>query len=167
VLTICRERFSPAAFSCQEQPMHSPCRIALAVICVATFAACEQAPNVVLSPTASIAGTPASNLEVSPSDHWGALPQPLLATNAAQESGFACGLGPFGVADRSHATQSASGNQTLVCQGQAAATVVLPDKAQIFEGFGCALHFDGTITTRSKLVFTPSGHLTLTCHGKK
>jgi hypothetical protein len=147
--------------------MHSPCRIALMVICVSTFAACEQAPNVVLSPTASMVTAPTAHFEVSPSDVWGALPQPLLATQAAQESGFACGLGPFGVADQSHATQSSSGNQTLVCHGQADATFGLPDRAQIFEGFACGLHFDGAITYDSKLVFTPSGHLTLTCHGKK
>jgi hypothetical protein len=147
--------------------MHSPCRIALVAVCIWTFAACEQAPNTVLSPTPSVMAAPTSSLEVSPSDQWGALPQPLLATNADQESGFPCGLGPFGVADRSHATQSSSGNQTLVCQGQAAPTFVLPDTAEILEGFRCALHFDGTITTLSKLVFTPSGHLALTCHGQK
>ena len=147
--------------------MHSPSRIALVVICVSTFAACEQAPNLVLSPTASVAPAPTSNLEGSPGDYWGAVSQLVLATKAAQVSDFVCRLGPFGIADQSHATRSRSGNQTLVCHGRAAATFVLPDKTQILESFPCALHFDGTITTRSKLVFTPSGHLTLTCHGKK
>jgi hypothetical protein len=147
--------------------MHPPSRIALVAICVATLAACEQPPNLVLSPTASVDPAPTSNLEVSPSDYWGAVSQGLLATKATQVSDFTCRLGPFGIADQSHATRSRSGNQTLVCHGRAAATVVLPDKTQILEGFPCALHFDGAITTRSKLVFTKSGHLTLTCHGKK
>jgi hypothetical protein len=96
------------------------------------------------------------------------MPAQLLATTkASQQSGFVCRLGPFGIAEQSHATRSASGNQVLVCHGKADVTFVLPKKAQILEGFACALHFDGTITTRSKLVFTPSGHITLTCHGKK
>jgi hypothetical protein len=148
--------------------MHSPCRIALAVILGATLAACEQAPHSVLGPTPSVAAPPTLNVELSPGDYWGAMPERRLAmAKASQQSGFACRLGPFGIADQSHATRSASGNQTLVCHGQADATFVPPEKAQILEGFACALHFDGTITTRSKLVFTPSGHITLTCHGKK
>ena len=147
--------------------MHSPSRIALVAICVSTLVACEQSPSLVLSPTASVAPAPTSNLVVSPSDYWGAVTQLLHATKAAQVSDFACRLGPFGIADQSHATRSRSGNQTLVCHGRADATLVLPDKTQILEGFPCALHFDGAITTRSKLVFTKSGHLSLTCHGKK
>ncbi len=147
--------------------MHSPCRIALAVICISTFAACEQAPHSIVGSTPSVVAAPALNLELSPSDYWGALPPPLLAAKTAQESDFQCRIGPFGIAFQSHATRSASGNQTLVCHGQADATFALPKKAQVLEGFACALHFDGTITTLSKLVFTPSGHLTLTCHGKK
>src|SRR5688500_9566601 len=122
--------------------MHSPSRIALVAICVSMFAACEQSSNPVLGPTASVAPAPASNLEVSPGDSWGAMSQGLLVTKATQVSDFTCRLGPFGIAEQSHATRSRSGNQTLVCHGRAAATFVLPDKAQILEGFPCALHFD-------------------------
>ena len=146
--------------------MHSPSRIALVALCVSVFVACEQAPKSVLGPTASVIAAPTSHLEVSLSDEYGALPQRLVASRASQESDFGCRLGPFGIADQSHATRAASGNEILVCQGEADATFVLPDKAEIIEGFACALHFDGTITTDSRLVLTPSGHVTLTCRAK-
>jgi hypothetical protein len=83
--------------------------------------------------------------------------------SAQQESGFSCGLLGFGTTQQSHATMSASGNQSLHCSGE---TPLQPDRAVIIEGTPCLLHFDDEVTSDSRLVITPSGNVILTCHFK-
>jgi hypothetical protein len=140
------------------------CRsLGVALVAVSLFAACEQAPRSIVGPTA-ITGA-AFNSEGSAEERWGSLGQGVMHS-AANESGFVCALGPFGRADDSHATISNSGNETVVCSGKTAAS---PDQAQLIEGFPCSLHFgDGDpttpdVTTDSRAVVSPSGHVTLVC----
>lgn len=79
---------------------------------------------------------------------------------ASQSSGFFCALGPFGVAEQSHSVISASGNESMVCNGMASAPA--PEQALILNDFPCVL-LSGAVTTDSHFVFTPSGHATLSC----
>ena len=116
-----------------------------------------------VGPTGASAGSQAQQ----PSENgWGSSRSHGDRHSASNESGFFCALGPFGAADDSHATMSASGNETVVCTGKTAAA---PDKAEHVEGFPCLLHFgDGDpgtedITFDSRAVVTPSGHVTLVC----
>src|SRR5688572_6935529 len=62
--------------------MHSLSRIALVAICVSTFAACEQAANSALGPTAiPLASTPA-HVEASPTAEFGARTQGVQDSTA-------------------------------------------------------------------------------------
>lgn len=135
---------------------------ALALLAVSVFTACEQAPRSLVGPTATInAGSQAKKS----GNEWGARSQGSKPS-ATNDSGFACALGPNGQADKSHATRSASGNETVVCTAK---TEAAPEKAEQIEGFPCLLHFgDGDPTTPditfdSRAVVTPSGHVTLVC----
>lgn len=136
---------------------------ALALLAVSVFTACEQAPRSLLGPTAAISA--GSQAKKSDNNQWGARSQGSK-TSAANDSGFVCALGPYGPAEKSHATKSASGNETVVCTGK---TEAAPEKAQHIEGFPCLLHFgDGNpatpdFTSDSRAVVTPSGHVTLVC----
>ena len=137
-----------------------------ALVAVSSFTACEQAPRSLLGPTASVS---AGRHAVSDADNWGARGKGVTRS-AANDSEFFCALGPYGAADKSHATISNSGNETVVCTGQAP---VAPDKTLKVEGFPCALHFgDGDpatpdVTFDSRAVVTPSGHVTLVCQSQK
>ena len=93
---------------------------------------------------------------------FGSLTQGVMHS-AANDTGFPCQFGPFGVAEHSHATISNSGNQTLHCSGRVAGT---GERVEA-EGFPCPLHYEGAITTDSRLFITPSGQAHLMCKGKK
>ena len=161
--------------------MYPPHRIRLGVavlFLLPLFTACEQARITVTSPSAiesaaggRVTGT-VEDIWTSPSDVWGAAAESLLRS-AENEAGFTCNLGPFGVADNSHATMSSSGNETVVCSGDAAPGVVRPGSALILDGVPCLLRYgpDGDprspdVTFDSQVVFTPSGHVTLVCKSK-
>lgn len=138
------------------------CRAGAAIIIVSAFTACEQAPRSMLGPTAAVS---AGRHADTSNERWGAEGKGVKQP-AANDSGFACFLG--GVpAENSHATISASGNETVVCTGD---TPLRPDHAEHLE-FPCLLHFgDGIPGTPdfgsdSQIVVTPSGHVTLVCKG--
>jgi hypothetical protein len=143
--------------------MHHTFRFGLVLVLICLGGGCQQTPRSALGPSA-IGGT-ALNVEGSSEGAWGSRGHGVMHS-AANESGFTCGLGPFGPADDSHATISDSGNETVTCSGKTSASV---DKTQIMEGFECLLHFgDGDPTTRdvtfdSRAVINPSGHVTLVC----
>lgn len=137
--------------------------LGVAVAVISFFTSCQQAPKSLVGPTGASAG---SQAQQPPENGWGSSRSHGDKHAAANESGFFCALGPYGAADDSHATMSASGNETVVCTGKTAAA---PDKAETIEGFPCLLHFgDGDpgtedITFDSRAVVTPSGHVTLVC----
>lgn len=141
------------------------CRAA-ALVVVSSLTACEQAPRALLGPSAAVSA--GRHADTDSDVRWGSNGQGVMHS-AANESGFVCSLGPFGSTDNSHATISNSGNETVVCTGQAP---VAPDKTQQLEGFPCGLHFgDGDpstpdVTFDSRAVITPSGHVTLVCESK-
>lgn len=142
--------------------------VGAAVAVVAFFTSCQQAPRSVVGPSLPglSAGTQAQKSSTPPG--WGSRSQGDKHS-ADNESGFFCALGPYGEAEKSHATRSASGNETVVCTGK---TEAAPDRAEKVEGFPCLLHFgDGDpatedITFDSRAVVTPSGHVTLVCKSK-
>jgi hypothetical protein len=138
-------------------------RLGVAVAVVSFFTSCQQSPRALVGPTGASAGSQAQQ----PSENsWGSSRTHGDKHAASNESDFFCGLGPYGAADSSHATMSASGNETVVCTGKTEAN---PDRAEKIEGFPCLLHFgDGDpgtedITFDSRAVVTPSGHVTLVC----
>ena len=102
-----------------------------------------------------------ATLDLSADEVFGSLTQGV-SHSAAQESGFPCQLGPFGIAEHSHGVVSDSGNQTLHCSGKTALT---GERLEL-EGFPCLLHFDGEVTTDSRLSINPSGHANLFCQSK-
>ena len=137
--------------------------LGVAVAVVSFFTSCQQAPSSLVGPTGAKAGSQAQK----PSGNgWGSARTDGDKHSASNGSDFFCALGPYGAADSSHATMSASGNETVVCTGK---TEAAPDKAEKIEGFPCLLHFgDGDpgtedITFDSRAVVTPSGHVTLVC----
>ena len=141
-------------------------RFGAAFAIVSALAACQQAPSSLVSPTATNAGSQAQKAD---DGNWGARDRDLKSS-ADNASGFDCLLGPYGFADESHATRSASGNETVTCHGKTAAA---PDSAQHIEGFPCLLRFGGDgdtktedITFDSRAVVTPSGNVTLVCKSK-
>ena len=93
---------------------------------------------------------------------FGSLTQGVMHS-AANDSGFPCQFGPFGVAEHSHATISNSGNQTLHCSGKTAFT---GERVEL-EGFPCLLHYEGAVTTDSRFTINPSGQAHFMCQGKK
>ncbi len=140
--------------------------LGVAVAVVSFFTSCQQSPTSLVGPTGASAGSQAQK----PSENsWGSSRTHGDKQSASNESDFFCALGPYGAADNSQATMSASGNETVVCTGK---TEAAPDKAQKLEGFPCLLHFgDGDpgtedITFDSRAVVTPSGHVTLVCKSK-
>lgn len=134
-------------------------RAGAVIFIVSAFTACEQAPRFMLGPTAAVTAGRHANTS---NERWGAEGKGDKRS-AETESGFDCFLA--GVqAENSHATLSASGNETVTCSGD---TPSRPDHAEHFE-FPCLLHFgDGDTTTpdfgESKITVTPSGHVTLVC----
>ena len=137
--------------------------VSAAVVVAWTFTSCQQAPTSMVGPTAAISAV--SQAQKLDGNEWGSRDHGEKHS-AANETGFFCNLGPYGAAEESHATLSASGNETVVCSGKTAAR---PDKVEKIEGFPCLLHFgDGDpgttdITFDSRAVVTPSGHVTLVC----
>ena len=119
----------------------------------------QRAPRIALV-TFFLVGSFAA-LDLSADEVFGSLTQGV-SHSAAQESGFPCQFGPFGTAEHSHATVSSSGNQTLHCSGKTAFT----GEHFELEGFPCPLHFDGAVTTDSRLSINPSGHANLFCKSK-
>jgi hypothetical protein len=138
-------------------------RVTAIVVAVLATTACESPPQTMLSPTASAPPAPVSA-------HLGSTPlfralNKTDGSSATQESGFQCGLLMFGSTEQSHATRSASGNETLHCSGET--PVPPPGGATVIEGTPCVLHFSREVTTDSRLVITPSGRVILTCKSQR
>ncbi|NIM49029.1 MAG: hypothetical protein GTO22_07190 [Gemmatimonadales bacterium] len=108
----------------------------------------------------------------------GALLSAAHDTRAAVDKDFGCYVPHVGLAAKSHATVSASGNQQLTCR---ATTTSPPADHGSFQAdaFVCKMRFDDgagadVFATDSKLVITPlpesaagEAQATLTCHYKK
>jgi hypothetical protein len=92
---------------------------------------------------------------------YGSLTQGVMHS-AANDSGFPCQFGTFGIATHSHATISDSGNQTLHCSGKTAFT----GEPVELEDFPCPLHYEGEVTTDSRFSINPSGQAHLMCQSK-
>ena len=92
---------------------------------------------------------------------YGSLSQGVMHS-AANDSGFPCQFGMFGIATHSHATVSNSGNQTLHCSGK---TEFTGERFEL-EGFPCPLHYEGEVTLDSRFSINPSGHAQLMCQSK-
>jgi hypothetical protein len=92
---------------------------------------------------------------------YGSLSQGVMHS-AANDSGFPCQFGTFGIATHSHATVSDSGNQTLHCSGK---TAFKGERLEL-EGFPCPLHYEGEVTLDSRFMINPSGHAQLMCQSK-
>jgi hypothetical protein len=135
----------------------------LAGVFVLTLSACEHSSVAVVGPSMNVPSLSATGLESSAEGMWGVTATGVVRTGG-QQTDFTCFLGPFGVAERAHFTVSASGNASLVCSGKV--TAAPPDKAIEFAAFPCALP-SGDVTIDSRAVFTPSGHVSLTCQAKK
>jgi hypothetical protein len=135
--------------------------VALCGVMIGVLGACAQAPPSPLAPSAA-SGAGAAHLTADADARWGAVASGLR-TLTADDADVPCALGRFGLAERSHFVSTPSGNETLVCTGS---TPVASEKgATHLTGFLCMLP-SGTVTTDSRLVLTPSGHVTLTCKSK-
>lgn len=150
--------------------MHRAPRFALIAMTVVALAACEQARQSLVGPSSVRASGMSLSLEAENDPVATLLVGKAGAqghgvpNSAAQESGFTCALFAFGLATRSHATISSSGNQTLHCSGET--TLFTSDRAVFVEGFPCGMHFEGVVSLDSRIVITPSGQVTLTCQSK-
>jgi hypothetical protein len=140
-------------------------RLSVVALSVATGSSCQQASLQMTGPSPITLSSSAANLDPSSGLQWGATSSGMHSADV--ESGFVCGLGPHGSTTDSHATRSASGNETVTCHAQS--PLPPPTSAMIETGFPCELHFgDGDPTTRdfstnSRAVVTPSGNVTLVC----
>lgn len=142
--------------------MHRATCLALLGVVIGVLAACGHAPSTPLAPTA-VLGAGAAQLETGAEVRWGAESSGRsLVTSESSE--FPCLLGPFGVAEQSHYVMSSNGYEAIVCT-TGPTDAVAPNRAEIQTGFNCVLP-SGTVTTDSRLVITPSGHVTLTCQAK-
>ena len=169
--------------------MYPPQGVRLVAIFVAALLlfACQKSFPSVVGPSAIAPGALASEAEITPSllpGTWGALPASAgfarlapddVDSGALNDSGFRCSFGGgLGVTIDSHATLSPSGNETVVCTGQAAEGVVLPAKTVVLNGeVPCQLRFGPDadpstpdITFDSHVTLTSTGQITLVCKSK-